>query len=687
MNWLTEMGAFTDGLSMIQKVSYVIALAGASIGFVGGLVILLIRAKAAIVEVTTALRVKKFHDRARLAGMSPDFTKEDLRDALRDYVVPDCAQTDPSNSSDLRKVAAVRQSVMEAVDVFIEKSENKHLLMLADTGMGKTTFCLNYLDRKLKMSDKNGGAECAVIPLGRPNAIEKIKAITSKNDTILILDAFDEDVEAMEDVPSRLSLLMNEAASFKHVIVTCRSQFFRDDQSIPHRTGVKIVRPRKGGVIGEHVFETLYLLPFDEDQVARYVRKQFPLSKIGSVSKRKRAYEIINDIPELSVRPMLLALLPDLVKGKHNVTQLFDLYDFMISTWVSRESSWIAPHYLIEVSKALAVYIYTSRKNRQSERVSLAELHEIAKEVGAPEDVWGHLSARSLLNRDSEGGIKFSHRSIMEFFFVVAAVDGDDRCLTVFWTDFMRDLFVSWGNTKAGAAGVPRAKQILALDLEAIGLSPLSQPLSLVANYNAREYTQFNHVAARRISKTWREYSTKLVHTSGQRVLQDHEYGLIWVVPPEGDYGDPGVRAMTHIQITKGPVSGGLASRDQFLSLLEAESIADADLIPRDTYLWLGDTVGGQPVVVSISPQPFEKPGTKLIGSFQAKDRNGLGVWAYVVATRPAKFGERVPPVKAIPTMVSEIDWETGKRLHSMTESELVVYIEEVFNKRSVALL
>ena len=687
MNWLTEIGAFADGLSMIQKVSYVIALTGTTIGLLGGLVILAIRTKAAIVEVRTALRVKRFHDRARSGGMTPDFTREDLRDALRDYVTPDCAQTDPSNSSDLRKVAAVRQSVMEAVDVFIANSENKHLLMLADTGMGKTTFCLNYLDRLTKLSGKEGQPECAVIPLGRPGVIDKIKSIPSKNDTILILDAFDEDIEAMEDVSSRLSLLMNEAASFKHVIVTCRSQFFRDDQSIPHRTGVKIVRPRKGGVIGEHIFETLYLLPFDERQIAEYVRRQFPLSKIGSISKRKRAYEIIADIPELSVRPMLLALLPDLVKGKQNVNQLFDLYEFMISTWVSRESSWIEEKYLIGVSKALAVYIYTSRKNRQSERVSLAELHQIAKEVGAPEGVWGHLSARSLLNRDSEGGIKFSHRSIMEFFFVMAAIDGDDRCLTVFWTDFMRDLFVSWGNTETGAAGVPRAKEILALDLEAIGLSPLSQPLSVAANYNAREYTQRSHTAARRISKTWREYSTKLVHTSGQRVLQDHEYGLIWVVPPEGDYGDPGVRAMTHIQITKGPVASGLASRDQFLSLLEAESTANADLIPRDTYLWLGDTVGGQPVVVSISAQSFEKPGTKLIGSFEAKDRNGLNVWAYVVATRPAKFGDRVQPVKAIPTMVSEIDWETGKRLHNMSESELLAYIESVFNKRTTALI
>lgn len=681
MEWLNEVGAFADGLSPIQKVTYVVAAAGALLGLLGGLAVLVIRTRAGLIELATALRVKRFHDRAHTAGLTPDFTKDDIRSALRGYVIPDCAATDPSNADEIHRVAAIRQPVMQAVDEFVAKSKNTHLLVLADTGMGKTTFCLNYFDRINKLSEKKEGPLCAVIPLGRPDTVSKIRAIASKNDTVLILDALDEDVEAMEDAPSRLSVLMSEAASFRHVIVTCRSQFFRDDASIPHRTGVRIVRPRKGGLVGEYVFRTMYLLPFDERQIEAYVRTQFPLSRWGSIKKRKRAYEIIADIPELSVRPMLLAMLPDLVKEQAEITELYDLYDYMITKWLERESHWIKPEYLIAVSKSLAVYIYGSRKNRRSERVTLEELHDIARIVGAPEDVWGHLSARSLLNRDSEGGIKFSHRSIMEFFFVQSAIDGDERCFDGYWTDFMRDLFVSWGNTEAGEKGVERAKEILKLDLESIGLSPLSQPLAGPADYTARAYVQRSRETGRRIASSWRSHSIKLMTASGQRVLQDDEYGLVWAVPPASDYGDPSVRAMPHLQAMKSPVAEGLASRDQFLSLLEAEYTTGTDLLPRDTYLWLGDTVGGQPVVVSVSSQSFELPGARLLGSFDMKDRHGVPVWAYAVETRPRRFAEKVPQLTAIPTMVSEIDWQTGQRIHRMSEDELLEYLESVFKR------
>lgn len=685
MEWLENIGAFADGLSMIQKTTYVIAALGATVGLFYALLVGSIKLYSSIIEIRTTIRVKRIQDRNIKSGNAPDFTKDDIKKSLRDYVIPDCAQTDPSNSADLRRVAAVRQSVFEAVDNFIANSENKHLLLLADTGMGKTTFCLNFLDRLHRSSDGNDGCPCVVIPLGRPAAIDKIRAVTAKNDTVLILDAFDEDVEAISDSAARLGAIMNEAASFRSVIVTCRSQFFRDDQSIPHRTGVRVVRPRRGGAVGEYVFETLYLLPFSPKQINTYVRGQFPILKLGSSVNRAKAYRIIKDIPELSVRPMLLSLLPELVKENREVNHLYDLYDFMTSTWSKRESLWIEPIYLYSVSKALAVYIYTSRSNRSSERVSIDELHMIAKQVGAPEDVWGHLSARSLLNRDSEGAIKFSHRSIMEFFFVQAAIDGDETCFVdVYWTDFMRDLFVSWGNTKTGHENIARAKEILSMDLEAIGLSPLSQPLAVPANYNGRSYTQKVTRTTRRVANSWRSYSTKLLETSGRRVLQDHEYGLVWIVPPEGDYGDPGVRGMTHLQVMKGTVADGLASRDQFLSLLEAESHTNTDLISRDTHLWLGDKINGQPVVVSISHQPLVKPGLRSLGSFAVKDRSGTNVWAYTVATRPTSFGEKVPMFKAIPTMVSEIDWETGKRLHMMSEEEMMDYINATFNELAI---
>ncbi|GEM_PF-6647454 len=476
---------------------------------------------------------------------------------------------------------------------------------------------------------------------------------------------------------------MNEAASFRFVIVTCRSQFFRDDSAIPNRTGIRIVRPRKGGLIGEYLFKTMYLQPFDEQQIEKFVHIQFPLSRFDSISKRNKANDIIENIPELSVRPMLLSLLPELVKEKTDISRLYDLYTYMINSWLKYEAVWIEPGYLRAVSKELAVYIYTSRKNRHTERISLSELHEVAEKVGAPRNIWNHLSDRSLLNRDSDGGIKFSHRSIMEYFFVQSAIDGDDRCFESYWTDFMRDLFVSWGNSDAGSENVIRAQEILKLDLESMGLSPLSQPLAGPSDYTLKNYTQKQLGTGRRIAASWRTHSIKLMNAGGQRVLQDDEFGLVWAVPPASEYGEASVRPMSYIEMAKGSVLKDLASRDQFLSLLEAERITCEDLVPRETYLWLGDTVGGKPVVVSISPQAFALSGVRVIGSFDVKDRHGMPVWAYVVETRPTKFAEKVKLVSAIATKVSEIDWQTGQRMHRMSEEELLTYIQGVFDMRT----
>jgi len=271
----------------------------------------------------------------------------------------------------------------------------------------------------------------------------------------------------------------------------------------------------------------------------------------------------------------------------------------------------------------------------------------------------------------------------MEYFFVQSAIDGDDRCFESYWTDFMRDLFVSWGNSDAGSENVIRAQEILKLDLESMGLSPLSQPLAGPSDYTLKNYTQKQLGTGRRIAASWRTHSIKLMNAGGQRVLQDDEFGLVWAVPPASEYGEASVRPMSYIEMAKGSVLKDLASRDQFLSLLEAERITCEDLVPRETYLWLGDTVGGKPVVVSISPQAFALSGVRVIGSFDVKDRHGMPVWAYVVETRPTKFAEKVKLVSAIATKVSEIDWQTGQRMHRMSEEELLTYIQGVFDMRT----
>ncbi|WP_131368810.1 NACHT domain-containing protein [Caulobacter vibrioides] len=655
-----------------------------ALGIVAGLIGLAASAfslRAGLINLQRQKQAKLIQDQALWSGTVSDFTKEDITASLKHYVVPDCSQTDPANSSDIRRAAGVREPVIRTVDRFITNSENRHLLVLADTGMGKTSFCLNYLAHRNRLNKGEGALSCAVIPLGRPDALEKIRRVPNPADTILLLDAFDEDVRAIDNSDERLSQLLNQAAEFGTVIITCRSQFFKNDLAIPSRTGVAIVRPRRAGISSEYVLETLYLLPFTPKQIKQYINRQFPWWSWGGLAGSKMARTLTENVPELSVRPMLLALLPDLVREGRQIQELFDLYQFMTAKWLDREASWIEPSILTAVSKRLAVFIYASRGRRGSDRVTVDELHSLAQAMDIPEDRWNHLSARSLLNRDSEGNIKFSHRSIMEFYFVLSAIDGDPACFKVFWSDFMRELFVSWGNSQQGQSNVVRAKQILAMDLNKLGLSPLSEPLDGPQDYSVRTFINSRASRQRRIADAWRADSIKILSAPNQihRVIEDAEFGLIWEVPHLSDYDTDEIQIIqtTHVEMIKTGMSKRLASKVQFLALLEAEASLDMELLMRETFLWLGDRIGKRsPIVVSVSDAPLEHSGVKLLGQLSGKDRNGTPVWAYEVLTQPTGFGSRVAVVSAIPTLVSETDRQSRQKLHSMSPEELRSFLD-----------
>lgn len=656
----------------------------AALGIIAGVVSLVaaaIGARAGIINLSRQHQAKLIQDQTLWSGAVSDFTKDDVTRALKHYETPDCSQTDPANSADIRKSAGIREQVVKVVDRFISDSENRHLLVLADTGMGKTSFCLNYLAHRNRRRKSDQSLNCAVIPLGRPDAIRKIRRIPNPADTVLLLDALDEDIKAMDDSDARLAELLGAASEFGTVIVTCRSQFFKNDLSIPTRTGVAVVRPRRAGLAREYLLETLYLLPFTPQQINQYIGRQFPWWSWGGSGRAAKARALVADVPELSVRPMLLALLPGLVREGRHIQELFDLYRFMTSEWLEREASWIEPEVLTAVSKKLAVFIYASRKHRATDRVSLTELHKIAQSLNVPEDRWDHLSARSLLNRDSQGNVKFSHRSIMEFYFVLAAIDGDAKCFKTFWSDFMRELFVSWGNSEVGPIGVDRARDILAKDLSSLGLSPLSEPLEGPRDFSVRAFLQKPSRRQRRISDAWRADSIKLLRHANlhHRVIEDAEFGLIWEVPHLSDYDTDEIQIIqsTYVQMAKSGMNKRLASKAQFASLLEAEANLDIELLMRDTPYWLGDRIGNRsPIVVSVSAEPLKRGDIKLLGKLGIQDRDGCPVWAYQVPTQPDGFAKKVPIVSAIPMLVSDTDNETRRALHRMSPGELKAYLD-----------
>ena len=361
------------------------------------------------------------------------YTREDIRRATTHYLKPNCQSVDPAQGEEGRYVFAVQNKLFDEVDRLLASPwENKYSILLADSGMGKTSFVLNYYAQHQKRWRKR--FKIAVVPLGIRNADEHIARIQDKADTVLFLDAFDEDTHAIRNHRERLDRLLDLSGEFRQVLITCRTQFFLKEEEIPRETGVI-----KVGAIGpaenrEHVFYKLYLSPFSDEQVEEYLQKRFSL---WNYRKRQQARAIAHKIPHLTARPMLLAHIRDLVQSGKSFEYAFQLYEEMVEAWLERERYFVKDkNALRKFSESLAVDLYLKREVRGSDRVPAHELEPLAKSFNISLAEW-QLRGRSLLNHDAAGNYKFAHRSIMEYLFVKRFLDGDVTGKTP-WTDQMK---------------------------------------------------------------------------------------------------------------------------------------------------------------------------------------------------------------------------------------------------------
>lgn len=449
------------------------------------------------------------------------FQGQDFVSALKDYLVPYCSNVDPSDREDLRNTVAVREPVFDALERELIAEDKRHILVLADSGMGKTTLLLNLVARE------QHHRRLALVPLGEADAMERLEAIPNKRETVLLLDAFDEDPRAIEDAAIRMETIMTAAAPFKCVVMTCRTQFFPSDEQIPRQTGIKRVSARRAGVPVVYQWLTVYLQPFDRRQIDQYIRMAIPWRRFEQRNKAKR---IVADISDLAARPMLTALIPSLAASRREAHSLWDLYAFMVDTWIQRESSWISPEVLIQMSKAVAVELVDKRGSRGMDRMSREDLIKLRGTANTSVETW-QLTSRSLLNRDSDGYYKFAHRSILEFFFIKAFIEGEPRCLSIKWTDMMCDLFLSWGSSTC--CDFEQSERLISADFRATGLFPVVErhhpSARLDTNWVKNVFSATASISARaKLPKYWRGVLAHVVERDTMARAYDIADGLVW---------------------------------------------------------------------------------------------------------------------------------------------------------------
>ena len=416
---------------------------------------------AAVILVVTALwnlgpKIRQWWDRRTLLELSAEaYSADDTRRYTRNYIQPDCQSVDPSGLEDFRCVVPTRVPLFSAMDRILQNpGTQRFLIILADSGMGKTAFLLNYYARhKRRWWWQLRGIELKLVPLNQPDAGETIAAVpeADRKGTVLFLDALDEDQKAIADHRQRLSELVGLSKRFRSVVITCRSQFFPKEEEIPTDTGVITALPAQGSK--RYSLQKIYLAPFTDAQVDAYLRRRYRWGR-----RREEARKVVRQIPDLVARPLLLTYVEDLIANK-GIKFTFQMYETVVEKWCVRESDFVAPDKLREFSERLAGEMFLFRGARQMERIPEAELQPLAASFRIDLEGW-KLRGRSLLNRDAAGHYKFSHRSILEYLFVKRFTRGLVKPHSEPWTDLMQAFLREMSRSSEAGALAPSATEI-----------------------------------------------------------------------------------------------------------------------------------------------------------------------------------------------------------------------------------
>jgi hypothetical protein len=476
------------------------------------------------------LKLKNFEEKTA-KDFVQQFNEAELKRALSGYVVPHCSPSDPSNREGEEYLADTRERIFDYMDRSIEHGDRAHHLILADTGMGKTIFCMNYFSHATRKFSK---LDVHLISLAGKDVQKKIRSIANKSKSVIILDALDEDDKAFGRGRERLNEVLSLSSDFRNIIITCRSQFFLSEDHIPRESEIPILVNRKLGQGATYSIVRSYLAPFDDKEIASYIGNRFPLYKFWTLPARVRAMKLAAAIPDLAYRPMLLERLPELALSSGAKHELYDLYSTLIDGWLRRERRWIQSDKLDSISMELAVSIYEKYLENKG-RVSPSFIRAVATRSVGENPEWEHLTARSLLNRDSQGKFKFAHKSILEFLVVRAAIGGDPRCLNFEWTPFMRELFISWGYTDDGKQRADEAVEILKKPEAKKSVSPLfdfwlSTPINGMPDFKRCAARKVAINGTRFMPVPWRGSAIDLVYKkiSGEVEISDHEFNINW---------------------------------------------------------------------------------------------------------------------------------------------------------------
>lgn len=324
------------------------------------------------------------------------------------FVEPDLQPFNPADDEG-EEESEFRTPVFNYIEKFIlrgKKTDGRHqLFVLGDAGMGKSSLLamikLGYVNNFWPSKHM-----CVIHKLG-DRTLDRIYDIRNRDRTILLLDALDEDKSAFNRVKERIIDILKATQNFYRVIITCRTQFFP-------RTDDPIFWRQDRVQIGGFTYPVKYLSLFSEDQVELYLKKKFK-NRRQDIPK---ARSILEQMEDLSCRPMLLAYVDDLIDTER-VYNVYQVYHVLVNAWLDRETrktvSSVQKSDLLKASVHLARWMFIKGERVASEK-NIKELLKETPEISHLKKI--DVGGRALLNKNSDGDFRFAHLSFQEYLVV-----------------------------------------------------------------------------------------------------------------------------------------------------------------------------------------------------------------------------------------------------------------------------
>lgn len=330
-----------------------------------------------------------------------------------------------------KKLKDSYEDIDDLVKYFIEiyffkkLSGKKRFFIIADSGMGKTTFSLFLIYMYIRKCTKNNMPYDIFIKNFDNNYEDEIKKIVEPENTILILDGLDENLEATKSKYEFIDNVDKLTEKFVIVIITCRSQFFSSDEE-----------EKKDTIIANKPIPYIIfnILPFTDDDIIKYLDNKYG---VGSKNYIK-AKNIIDkcSMNEILSRPLILSFIDDILDISYfDNLNAYIVYKCIIDSWFNRECDILrvinddkaeAISNLYFLSKGIAVFIYQEWKKSGNLYITSSQYEEFVQ--SHKNDTVNHFSfkERSLLTR-KEDKIQFCHKSFLEFFLALDAANNPER--------------------------------------------------------------------------------------------------------------------------------------------------------------------------------------------------------------------------------------------------------------------